>query len=97
MKPLDALTVAKRIRYFETRFSIADDNAAVTERLLHLLENVSVGGKQIHDANIVATMQVYGIQRLLTLNTADFTRFSSFITLLSVEDVLTSPEENSDE
>ena len=41
-----------------------------------------MGGRQVHDANIVATMLVYGILPLLTNTTEDFTRFSSFIRLL---------------
>ena len=34
----------------------------------------SVGGRQIHDANIVATMLAYGELRLLTFNVADSRR-----------------------
>ncbi len=35
-----------------------------------------------HDANIGATMQVYGIRHLLTHNTADFARFAHLITVV---------------
>jgi len=41
-----------------------------------------VGGKQVHDANIVATMQANGGVRLLTDNTADFARFEPIFTLV---------------
>jgi hypothetical protein len=51
-------------------------------RLLTLLLTIPAGGAQIHDANIVATMQAYGIQRLLTENVADFARFAGVITLV---------------
>lgn len=37
---------------------------------------------QIHDANIVATMKTYNINKLLTYNIDDFKRFSSIIILL---------------
>ena len=40
----------------------------------------------LHDANIVATMQVYDIKRLLTHNMRDFARFSSLITILPLEE-----------
>lgn len=70
------------IKSFEKRFSVAEDNADVTKRLLSLLMQVSAGGKQIHDANIVATMQAYGITHLLTHNIADFLRFSHLITVV---------------
>ena len=64
---------------------MAEDSPTVTERLLALLEQLPIGGKQIHDANIVATMQTYGIRRLLTANTVDFARFAHLVTGLSLE------------
>jgi len=70
------------VRYFANRFRVAEDSLQVTERLLVLMEQVSIGGKQVHDANIVATMQAYGISQLLTHNVVDFNRFSEFITVL---------------
>lgn len=86
--PLPATVVATQLRAFERLYRIADETAAVTEHLIALLESVPVGGKQIHDANIVATMQAYGIGRLLTLNGADFRRFEPLITILAPEEVL---------
>lgn len=83
--PVDAATIAAQLRIFMIQFHIADDTSIVTHYLLDLLDTLPVGGKQVHDANIVATMRAYGIQQLLTLNTADFTRFSAYITLLSLE------------
>jgi predicted nucleic acid-binding protein len=85
--PLSAVAVANELRILQSRFRVADENADVTAKLITLLETVLIGGKQVHDANIVATMQVYGIGRLLTLNTADFVRFSRYITVLSLEDI----------
>jgi hypothetical protein len=61
---------------------MSEDNPQVTERLLTLMEQVAVGGRQVHDANIVATMQAYGINQLLTHNTVDFDRFAELITVL---------------
>ena len=51
----------------------------VTELLLDLCASAPVGGKQIHDANIVATMLAYGERRLLTLNASDFRRYEDRI------------------
>ena len=59
--------------------------ALVTERLLKLMTEINIGGKQVHDANIVATMLVYGIPQLLTHNIGDFARFSELITILPLE------------
>ena len=46
------------------------------------MTTIPLGGKQVHDANIVATMQAYGVNRLLTDNTADYVRFSGLITVI---------------
>jgi predicted nucleic acid-binding protein len=69
------------VRAFSNRYEIAEDGPLVTDRLLQLLDDVSCGGKQVHDANIVATMLESGIKRLLTHNIADFKRFSSYISI----------------
>lgn len=74
--------VIARVRFFQAQFRVAEDNYQVTERLLTLMEQIPVGGRQVHDANIVATMLAYGVEQLLTHNVADFNRFSEFITVL---------------
>jgi hypothetical protein len=38
----------------------------VTETLIALCRAIPMGGKKIHDANIVATMLAHGTRRLLT-------------------------------
>jgi predicted nucleic acid-binding protein len=38
-----------------------------------------VAGRQVHDANIVATMLAHGETRLLTSNRSDFKRFAHAI------------------
>jgi len=70
------------VRQFETLFRIAEENATVTARLLDLLQRTPVGGRQVHDANIVATMLTHGVTRLLTENVKDFQRFADMITVL---------------
>ena len=79
--PLSAQAVATDIQTFTTQFHVADESAAVTAQLVQLIQLVAVGGKQIHDANIVATMLVHGVSQLLTHNVDDFARYSSFITV----------------
>ena len=79
-----AAIAAADVVAFEQMFHVADDTHDVTASLLSLVQNVSIGGRQIHDANLVATMQVYGISRLLTHNAADFTRFGSRITIVPI-------------
>lgn len=73
------------VRYFSTHFSVAEDCAEVTEALLDLAVRFDIRGKQIHDANIVATMVVYNIPTLLTANVGDFTRYESLINIKALE------------
>ena len=80
--PLPAAVVAADILYFQSTLRVAEDGPVVTSHLLTLLSTIAIGGKQVHDANIVATIQAYGIPKLLTHNTADFARFASVVTVL---------------
>ncbi len=64
-------------------FEMLEDGPGVTGRLCRLLREVPVGGRQIHDANIVATMLTYGERRLLTFNAGDFRRYGNRIELLA--------------
>lgn len=78
--PLPSL--AQDVRSFSVQFIVAEETSFVTEKLLELLATIPVGGKQIHDANIVATMLVNRINRLLTRNISDFTRFAHLIEIV---------------
>ena len=63
-------------------YEVLEDGPVVTDWLVLLCREVPVGGRQIHDANIVATMLAYGEHRLLTFNVADFRRYSDRIELV---------------
>ena len=54
----------------------------MTDQLLVLLGSILCLGKQVHDANIVATMLAHGVAALLTNNVADFTRFAGHIKVI---------------
>ena len=75
----EALADADRLT---SNFEILEDGPGVTETLLALCREVAVGGRQIHDANIVAIMLAHGERRLLTFNTADFRRYADRIELV---------------
>jgi predicted nucleic acid-binding protein len=75
-------TVVAQVRHFQRRFRVASEGPEVTTRLLALLLEVPTRSLRIHDANIVATMLVYGVRRLLTNNPDDFVRFAAFIDVL---------------
>jgi predicted nucleic acid-binding protein len=79
--PSAAMTAIAQANILARMYNVADENRQVTAHLLQLLQTFSIGGKQIHDANIVATMQAYGIVRLLTNNPGDFARFAPLVTV----------------
>jgi predicted nucleic acid-binding protein len=81
--PMTRAEAATAVEGFLTAYVVAEDGPAVMARLVDLVRSVPVGGKQIHDANIVATMQVHGVIRLLTFNGADIRRFEPMIPILA--------------
>jgi predicted nucleic acid-binding protein len=81
-QPQPTAVVAERVRFFAKRFQVAEESDLVTENLLALVTTLEVKGKQVHDANIVAAMQAYGITHLLTHNSDDFKRYAHLITVM---------------
>ena len=79
---LDSLT--ERVAEYESIFRVLDDDEVVRRELTVLLRRVPVGGKQVHDANIVATMLANGLTKLATFNRKDFVRFAPPIELIPV-------------
>lgn len=61
--------------------NVVQERSDTLDRLLDLLANHPTAGKQVHDANLVATMLSAGIPALLTFNTRDFRRFEDVIRL----------------
>ena len=77
-----AATLAEATRNtdaFIQRFAVLEDGPAVWDEFMKLTRSFAFGGKQVHDANIVATMLAHGETRLLTFNAADFRRFGTVI------------------
>jgi predicted nucleic acid-binding protein len=64
--------ILDNVHLFRTQFSVLLNTEHVLDHLLGLIRSVPIAGRQVHDANIVATMQVYGVSHVLTHNTADF-------------------------
>ncbi|MBV9749171.1 MAG: PIN domain-containing protein [Acetobacteraceae bacterium] len=64
---------------FARRFVLLEDGPAVWDKVAALGRTVVFAGKQVHDANLVATMLAYGVAPLLTFNVADFQRFSPVV------------------
>jgi len=67
------------VRALRARLNLLAEDIKVSDRLLQLLETVECAGKQVHDANVVATMLVHGIDTLVTMNVGDFARFGDHV------------------
>ncbi len=61
---------------FQGRMRLLQDNEQTWDRLRALIASYRCLGKQIHDANLVATALASGVTRLVTANYGDFSRFS---------------------
>lgn len=80
--PLPMEAVLTQVEDFHKTFHILPDSPAVLAKFLELVRKVPIGGKQIHDANIVATLLAYDIEELLTNNVKDFERFQALIRVI---------------
>jgi predicted nucleic acid-binding protein len=72
------------VRAIQGAGGAADRDARVAGRLLRLLRDAQFAGRQVHDANIVATMLVHGVSTVVTLHAGDFQRFAGCISVLSL-------------
>ena len=81
LKPAEA---AANVRAIQDRTTLLAEDARVTERLLRLCDDVQFAGRQVHDANVVATMLVHGVGTVVTMNAGDFERFGGYISVLSL-------------
>ena len=82
--PLSMSDALERARSLMNRFTILEDGPEVTSILLELCRDIPVGGRQIHDANIAATMLAHNVRLLLTFNQRDFIRYEPLIELVNV-------------
>lgn len=79
---LSRVEILENIQTFLTEFTLLPEDRTVARALFALVQTFAVSGRQVHDANIVATMQAHGINRLLTHNEADFARYAGIITVV---------------
>ena len=81
LKPADAVGNVRAIR---ERTAFLAEDARVADSLQNLLADVECGGKQVHDANVVATMLVHGVGTVVTMNVVDFARFERYVSLVEL-------------
>jgi len=82
-KPLSLAQAVADTAAFVREFTVLEDGPLVWDRLVMLSRRYSFAGRQVHDANIVATMLAHGERRLLTFNGADFRRFARLIEVVA--------------
>jgi predicted nucleic acid-binding protein len=84
----DALS---NVAAFRGRMRLLVDSEAVWDRLHALIATYGCMGKQIHDANLVATALTSGVERLVTANAGDFKRFAADIETIDLASVAVEP------
>ena len=80
--PLPMADALRDVDWFLSTFDLLEDGPEVTRVLAALCREVSVAGRRVHDANIVATMLAHAEDRLLTFDFHDFRRYDDRITLI---------------
>jgi predicted nucleic acid-binding protein len=74
----------------ENLFLLAPDSPAIYPAWRRLVASVGVSGVQVHDARLVAAMEVHGLSHILTFNVTDFLRYPS-VTVVHPQDLATAP------
>ena len=80
--PLPMSRALADLSWMEEAYEILEDGPQVMDTLARLCREIPVRGKQVHDANIVATMLAHGERCLLTFNIRDFRRFAAHIDIV---------------
>lgn len=69
---------------FSARCRMLNETGAVSIRLRELARETQTSGKQLHDANLVATALVHEVTAILTQNLEDFQRFSKRVRIVEL-------------
>jgi predicted nucleic acid-binding protein len=71
----------RQVQAIEAGMTLLPDGAAVYREWRRIVVQYGVQGVQVHDARLAASMYVHGVNHILTLNVADFSRFSGLTAL----------------
>jgi predicted nucleic acid-binding protein len=67
----------QEVAELQGRFPLLPDSPEIFIRWLDLVNRHPIRGKRVHDARLVAVLQVHAVDHLITFNTQDFTAFGS--------------------
>jgi predicted nucleic acid-binding protein len=70
------------VQAIESGMTLLPDNEAVYREWRRIVVQHGVSGVQVHDARLAAAMYVHHVDYILTLNVADFARFTGLTALL---------------
>lgn len=82
--------VAKRLRFLETLCDVLFPSPQSLREWAQLVVTHNVLGVQVHDAHLVALMRVAGLSTIVTLNKADFARYSGIVAVTPIEVLATT-------
>lgn len=85
---LTCAEAGQRTRILERLFALVYETPATYPQWRQLVLARGVMGVQVHDARLVGLMEVHGISHILTLNSADFSRYPNIIALTPEQVVL---------
>jgi predicted nucleic acid-binding protein len=68
---------AREVVELQKRFPLLDESSEIFARWLELVKQFPISGKRVHDARLVAVLQTYGVENLITFNLSDFAGFPS--------------------
>ncbi len=83
---LSSAKAEQKIKLIERYCELLADSAATHQEWKRLVVTHTVQGVVIHDARLVAAMNVHGVTHLLTFNKGDFKRYPG-ITLVSPDEL----------
>ena len=75
------LTILEAERHavaFESKFSMLPDDSHIYVLWKSLVGSLSIIGKQVHDARLVAVCHVHAVTHVLSFNHGHFSRMASF-------------------
>jgi predicted nucleic acid-binding protein len=75
---LSAVGAEAKAAVFQATFPLLAETPAIYPAWKALVEALSIVGKQVHDARLVAVCHVHGMSHLLTFNVAHFARLAGF-------------------
>jgi predicted nucleic acid-binding protein len=74
------LTVAeaeREVQVIELGMVLLPENELAYREWRRIVVEHAISGVRVHDARLVAAMQVHGVRHILTLNVADFSRYNA--------------------